>query len=160
MKEIILAKGEIALVDDEDFDRLVAMGKWRTLKGYAILIKHVTTLDGRRTTSGIRMHRVIMNTPKGMCTDHIDGNPLNNQKSNLRICTVLENARNKGKMRDNTSGYKGVCWHKRDQKWTAQIKAGAGILHLGYFTDKIEAAKAYNVAATLLHGEFARLNPV
>ena len=108
----------------------------------------------------IYMHRVVMNTPDGMETDHISMNTLDNRRENLRQCTRAENSANKKKYSTNTSGYKGVTWHKAANKWRAQITINYKNHILGQF-DKIEdAAKAYNEAAKNRLGEFARLNEV
>lgn len=154
MKRIKLTQGKYAIVDDEDFERLNyynwSLGKTgNTKKEYAkISIKRKT----------IKMHRLIMNTPQGMDTDHINGNGLDNRKSNLRICTQSQNEANKGLQKNNTSGFKGVQWNKQYKKWSAKINKNKKSFYVGYFTDKKEAAKAYNTKAKELFGEFARLN--
>ena len=90
--------------------------------------------------------------------DHHDGNTLNNLEDNLRICTFAQNSHN-GKIRiNNTSGWKGVYWHKNTKKWMALIIVNYKPIFLGYFDIKEDAAKAYNNAATKYFGEFARLN--
>lgn len=101
-----------------------------------------------------------MNCPVGMCVDHIDGNPLNNCKNNLRICTQAENQMNRGKTKNNKSGCKGVYWAKQLKKWKSQITINNKQKHLGYYNCPIEAAKAYNSAALLYHKEFAKLNTI
>ena len=148
MKQIPLGKsGKFALVDDADFDWLSQL-KWRdSCNGYA-----------SSGVKSIKMHRLIMQTPKGMHTDHIDGNGLNNQRSNLRICTQSQNGMNRGAQINSTSGNKGVF--KRGKRWKSQIKVGKKIKYLGYFASKTEAAIAYNKAALEHFGEFARLNEV
>ena len=93
-----------------------------------------------------------------MHVDHINGNPLDNRKSNLRICTNAENQRNKGVYKNNKSGYKGVHWFKRDKKWQAQIKHNNKSIHIGLYEDKEEAARAYDKKAKELHGNFKNLN--
>lgn len=102
------------------------------------------------------MHRIILNPPRGMFSDHIDGNPLNNQRENLRICNHNQNNFNVGIRKDNKSGFKGVRF--RDNRWTSRIRINNKEYHLGSFLNKIEAAIAYNEAAIKYHGEFARLN--
>jgi len=111
------------------------------------------------------LHRVILGvTDPEIKVDHKDGNGLNNVRYNLRVCTTAENTRNKQKSKGNTSGFKGVCWHKRDKCWAVQICVDYKGVHLGHFPGtpegKIEAAKAYNVAAIKYYGEFARLNNI
>jgi hypothetical protein len=94
----------------------------------------------------------------GGLVDHIDRNPLNNELSNLREVTKRENSLNSKTYRNNTSGFRGVYWHKGAQKWLAQIQSEGKLRHLGYFDCKKEAARAYDAAAKELHGEFAQLN--
>ena len=146
MKLIPLASGWIAKVDDEDFDFLIKT-KWHCNTGYAC------------SSNGLRMHRVITQAPDGMHVDHIDGNKLNNQKSNLRICTNAQNRRNQKRRESNLSGFKGVRRNLSPiNPWTAQIKLNNKQINLGVFKTAKEAALAYDVAAKIHHGEFARLN--
>lgn len=106
------------------------------------------------------LHQIIMGEiPKGMVIDHIDGNPLNNQKSNLRICTPQQNQFNQRKTR-GVSKYKGVSWYKNYKKWMAKIKFNGRTYNLGYFNTEIQAAKAYDEKAKEIFGEFANLNKV
>ena len=154
MKEIPLTKGKTALVDDEDFD-VLNKRKWHLSQGRAVTnIKAL--VNGRTANYGESMHRMIMNPSKGMVVDHKDGNPLNNQRSNLRICTPLENARN-SKHRNSKSGYKGVA-PSCVGTWKAYIHINKKQIHLGIFIDKEKAAQAYNEAAKKYFGEFASLN--
>lgn len=104
------------------------------------------------------MHREIMNAPKGMVVDHIDGNGLNNRKSNLRICTQAQNNLNSRPKRNCSSRYKGVSFYKRDKIWQVQIFHNSRTIFLGRFDDEIEAALAYDRKAAELFGEFAYLN--
>lgn len=104
-------------------------------------------------------HRVIFlwhhgYMPKGV--DHDDLNPLNNRIDNLRACNQSENMGNKGKNKNNTSGYKGVYWNKNAKRWHAQITKNRKSIHLGYFKTAEEAHAAYCKAATEIFGEFAR----
>ncbi len=159
MKQIFLTKGKVALVDDEDYDRLVAMGKWWVNKdGYAVNSTSFRTSDGKIKSLKILMHREILKTPPGVLVDHEDTDRLNNQKNNIRNCSFAENARNASTPKSNTSGFKGVVWNKRDKKWFSRITVFRKKIYLGYFDCKIEAAKAYNEAAVKYHGKFARLN--
>ena len=102
------------------------------------------------------LHCLIVDCPEGMTIDHINCNPLDNRKSNLRICTLSENCCNKKKSKRNTSGYKGVTWHKRHKKWYVSIRKNDMIKHIGCFLTKEEAHAAYCKVAKELHGEFAR----
>ncbi len=101
-----------------------------------------------------------MGFPDGKQVDHINGNPLDNRRENLRICENAENNRNKGLTKASTSGYKGVSLYKRSGTWRAYIVTNYKQKHLGTFDNPIDAAKAYNVAAIKFHGEFARLNDI
>lgn len=106
------------------------------------------------------IHRMIMNASANMKIDHIDGNPMNNRRNNLRICTVGENNCNRKKSNNKTSRYKGVYWSSERAKWISQIKANGKSKRLGQFSDEIKAAHAYNIAALKYHGEFAKLNEI
>ena len=99
-----------------------------------------------------------MNPPKGMVIDHINHNGLDNRRENLRICTNAENQRNRGKQKNNTSGYKGVDWRKDHKKWRARINKDNKTIHIGYYNIIEEAARAYDAKAKELHGKYAQLN--
>jgi hypothetical protein len=158
MKEITLTQGKVAMVDGGDFEYLNQF-KWYARKNgccyYAL--RHLYGKYGKPIT----MHFEIMGQPpKGMLQDHKDGNGLNNQKGNLRFCTVAQNQWNSAKQKDNQSGYKGVHLAKGRRKWTAQIMVNGEKKYLGRFHTPQEAAIAFNEAALKYHGEFARLNHV
>jgi hypothetical protein len=145
MRKIQLTQGKMAMVDDEDF-KYLNQWKWHLHgDGYAC-----------RTMKKIKMHRVLIDCPINLEVDHIDGNKLNNQKSNLRICTHQQNMANQKKYKTNTTGYKGVTIWK--QYIRAQIQINKKRIYLGFFPDLISAAKAYDKKAKELWGSFARLN--
>lgn len=156
MKQIPLTQGLFTFVDDEDFESLSPF-KWYAYKScnthYAAR-KASTDTNGNRCL--IHMHRVIINAHAGLICDHIDGNGLNNMRTNLRIATKAENAYNQSKHSNNSSGYKGVDWHKRSGKWQAQIMINYKKKWLGYYMTPEAAHNAYCAASTRLHGEFAR----
>lgn len=153
MKLIPLNLGKFAQVDDEDYDYLMQF-KWYYNKGYA-----TRTVDNHKNQKTIRMHRVIINTPIGMQTDHIDGDKLNNCRSNLRICTSSQNKQNCKIHRNNTSGFKGVSWDgRKNRKWQAYISVSGRKISLGYYENPSDAAQAYDKAAKERFGEFANLN--
>ncbi len=165
MKLIPLSRGLFAQVDDADFDFL---NQWRWSIGVTPLgtmyAQRIQYLKGdtklNRKKLHLKMHRLIMQTPKGMETDHIDNNSLNNQRHNLRVCTSVQNMMNRGPTSVNTTGYKGVAWKKREKMYWASIRGNGKRISLGYFKEKIPAALAYNEAAKKYHGEFAWLNPI
>jgi hypothetical protein len=161
MKQIPLTKGKFALVDDEDYDRLVAMGKWHvTCKGYAARTKHYRKPCGRLSSSTIFMHHLISPVDGKNQVDHRNTNKLDNQKDNLRVCSNSENCKNTSKPKNNTSGFKGVYWKKQIKRWCAQIGVEYKNIYIGSFATAIEAAKAYNEAAVKHFGEFAKLNQI
>lgn len=164
MKYIPLTQGQLATVDDEDYERLAAY-KWYALwdeklgKYYAV--RNITVGVGKQSL--VRMHRVIFGLQSGDSRkiDHARGNTLDNRrfvdrKPNLRIASSLENNRNARKRKDNTSGYKGVDLHKG--RWRARIRVDGKSVHLGYFATREDAKVAYDSAARLYFGEFARCN--
>jgi hypothetical protein len=154
-KEIELTKGYVTLIDDDVYEELNKY-KWHYHEGYALRMERVS--KNRRRY--IRMHRVIMNTPDGMEPDHINGNSLDNRKSNLRNCTHAENSCNSKIQINNTSGYKGVSWNKLRKKWSVKVVKNQEHIFLGLYTDKKEAVMVYNKNAKEMFGEFARLNSI
>ena len=154
MKAISLTQGYSAIIDDEDYDKLMQY-KWCYNLGYA---SRSLKKENKKIT--IFMHRVVLDTPENMYTDHISGNELDNRRGNLRIGTKSQNMANSRIRVNNTSGYKGVHWHKLLSKWRAVIWYLGKPIHIGLFLTKEEAAKAYNNKAIEVHKEFARLNVI
>ena len=159
MKKIPLTRGKFALVDDEDFKSLSCFNWYFDKKEARRNIGH-----GRNRT-GVGMSRVIMGLGKydPREVDHKDLNTLNNCRSNLRICTIRENSRNKGKYKSHalkkcSSKYKGVTWNAWHKKWAVQICKNYENKHIGYFENEQEAARIYDKKAKELFGEFARVN--
>jgi len=157
MKEINLTQGKVALVDDENYDFLNQF-KWyaRRTDGIYYAGRQASSIDGKRKI--IHMHRVIMETPWGFEVDHINHDGLNNQKYNMRNCIRLQNARNRQSY--GSSQYLGVSWYNRYNCWVANITIGGKRIHLGYFKEEEDAAKAYNTSALYYYEEFANLNMV
>ena len=168
MKEIELTQNQVALVDDEDFER-INQHYWcaRWDKGpksfYAVRNVQigVDSITGKRIRQHINMASMILSTTK--MVDHKNHNTLDNQKQNLRTCTYSENNRNRRKRKGCSSKYKGVYLNRRNNRWYAQIRMRdifdqSFVKHLGYFEDEEEAAKTYDRAAKEGYGEFACLN--
>lgn len=154
MKEIQLTQGKVAQVSDHRFEYL---NQWKWCASYWDG-KWYAMRRVRPFPTPIYMHRLILNAPKGMQVDHRDNDGLNNQDENIRLCTQAENLRNKGKQKNNTSGFNGVYWDKAFQRYFSSIGIRGKNIHLGHFDDPVEAAHAYDKAAKKYHGEFARLN--
>lgn len=159
MRKIELTHGEFAIVDDENFEYLNKF-KWYAIRYYKHHCFYAVRRDGGKT---ILMHREVMQTPKGMVTDHIDHNGLNNQKNNLRICSHADNIRNSAKSIIGTSKYKGVS-----VKIVGKHKYYRGRIFLNgkevvrtfpYTHDgEIMASKFYNEQAKIHYGNFANIN--
>ena len=159
MKEIILSKQGyrhrnefIALVDDEDYEYI---NEW---SWYAHRSDNMFYAVSRTKGEYVFMHRIILGVSSGVTIDHKDRDGLNNQKSNLRICSNAQNQQNKigwGK-----SGYKGVYLvrYKENISYRATIQVNKKQIHLGYFKTSEAAAIAYNNAALKYFGRFARIN--
>ncbi len=160
MKEFI-ATNNIVLVDDEDYDRVIKEKGWKTNPSKAVHKSILHYSDGPyKVEQHLALASFIMNRPYVMF-DHIDRNPLNNQKYNLRECTEQQNTFNQGKRKGyQTSQYKGVSWNKRHKRFYAFIRIDGRRIYLGNFKDEVSAAKAYNKAAAEFFKEFAYLNPV
>lgn len=145
------------MVDDENFEFLNQWNWHAHKQGKTYYAKRVTGKNYKVTM--IHMHRVVMgNPPPNIFVDHIDGNGLNNQKRNLRLCTKAQNGMNRTKQANNTSGYKGVRRDKERNKWIAQIKINQKNRFIGRFDSREEAARAYDAKALELFGEFAYTN--
>ena len=108
------------------------------------------------TNLNIKLHRYIMNCPEDMVVDHIDGDGTNNKIENLRVVSIFQNNMNKGTAKNNTSGYKGVCWNKEKQKWQSRIQIDKKQLFLGCFDDIQEAVEARKDAEIKYYGEYSR----
>ena len=158
MTEIQLTQGKVALIDDEDYER-VSQHKWYAHKKKRSKQWYVRTKIKQKT---VTLHRFILDLPKYKpLVDHIDNNGLNNQKSNLRVVTPYQNSLNRKPRTDGTSQYKGVSWHKRDKRWEVYINPkNQKRVYVGGTKCEKTAAKMYNKAAKKYFGEYAWLNPV
>lgn len=158
MKEIPLTQGMVALVDDEDFERL-ARFKWRAQRCSRRPSSFYATRWDKQPGGGrlvVKMHRDILAADAGAEVDHRDGNGLNNTRANLRLATHSQNQHNARLRKDNKSGYKGVSWRESRQRFQAAIALGGKQVFLGHFRTAEEAHAAYCKAAEKYHGAFRR----
>lgn len=160
IKEIQLTQGEVALVDDEDFEWLNKW-KWHVMKEKG-KIKKVSrsTKFSDGVERNLFIHRLITGLQFGdkRQVDHINGNPLDNRRTNLRLCNAAQNCQNKGLGKRNKSGYKGITWDKIKKKWRVHIESNGKAYNFGRFIEKENAAMVYNEVARKYHGEFACQN--
>jgi hypothetical protein len=172
-RTIPLTKGLFAIVDPDDYHRLVNFN-WHASKSahthYAVRYLpqcNVVSLPALSLSKGSNrrknkieyMHHLIINIPEGLFCDHINHNGLDNRKANLRPATFAENMRNRRKYKTASgSKYKGVTWQKESKGWRVRITVNNKQILLGQFKDEVEAAKAYDRAAKHYYGDFATLN--
>ena len=149
-----LTRGYEAVIDAADVPLVEGRNWYAKQRTHTVYACRSQWSGGADVT--VRMHRVIAAAPDGMDVDHIDGDGLNNRRSNLRHATRSENNCNRRAALKNASGLKGVSWNKANKKWLAQIRFHKQKKHLGYFNTPEEAHAAYCAAANVLHGEYAR----
>lgn len=154
MANLQLRSGETAIIDDDDLELVNRTA--RTWYAYELPNGQTHVVGILPNQETIRLHHLVTGFQNA---EHIDGDGLNNRKSNLEPSYHARLAMGKKKKRRNsTSQYKGVLWHKRTEKWKAQIWKNGKPIHLGYFTNEKEAAKAYDKAAKELFGRYANPN--
>lgn len=155
MKEIELTQGMVALVDDEDYERVSQYNWFAEQRGHTWYAQRHSPRPEKKK---IYLHRFIMDAPDGVQVDHKSRNGLDCRRDNLRLATHSQNKQNTGLLSNNASGFIGVTWHSGAGKWSAQIQVESEQIYLGLFTDKVEAAKARDVASIKYFKEFAVLN--
>lgn len=154
MKKIYLtgkySNNSFSLVDDSIY-KLYGKMKWWAKKGRNNSLYAFNNIG--------YLHRIILNAKKGQYVDHKNCNSLDNRKTNLRFCSIKENARNRGKQLNNKSGYKGVYLsmseRQKNPKWRSQIQFNKKLINIGCFNTREEAYKAYCLKAKELHGDFS-----
>lgn len=155
MKTIQLTKGAMTLVDDGDYEMLMQNSWYLTAQGYAARSSSL-----RRVRFCLQMHRAITSAPRHFHVDHINCDKLDNRRANLRICTAAQNQGNRRHTRGRR--FKGVMFRAGKnygaKRYVAEIYSGGRSTYLGIFHTEIEAALAYDAAARITYGEFARLN--
>lgn len=157
MTEIKLTQGKIAIIDAEDFER-VSQFKWLAHtknKGKTYYVERNVRISKNKAET-VSMARFILNAQKGQVVDHIDKNPLNNRKNNLRLATPQQNQFNRNYSCNNKLKTKGVFWRSSKKKFIAQIKYNGKIIYLGSFKVLGDADDAYRKAEIKYFGEFAR----
>ncbi len=159
MKQVNLTRGFVAIVDDDDYERVIGF-KWfahedktsRTI--YAVT--NIRLPNGQRTS--ISLHRFLMGNPKGFMVDHRDCNGLNCIRENMRLCDRRGNRWNRRRDANNSSGYIGVSWATADRKWRAAAETNGKTVYLGVFNSPEDAARAYDERIKVDRGEFAVTN--
>lgn len=150
MATVPLTKGLVALVDDRDLPTVVGL-RWQAAarsngNGWYAKSSHVL------------MHRLLM--PGVGRVDHVNGDGLDNRRENLRPATQSQNLANQRPCRGGSSRFKGVHWDRAKQRWMVTIRRDGRTRYVGRYDREVEAARAYNTAAVVLFGEYARLNQV
>lgn len=149
---IPLLRGGYAIVDADMFGELSKI-PWRRSDS-----NHIAAwVNGKY----LYLHRLVNKTPDGIETDHKNRNPFDNRRCNLRNATQTQNRGNMEKFKGTySSKFKGISWHMRSKKWIASIRVKNKLHHLGYFITEADAAAAYDKAALVYFGEFAKLNVI
>jgi len=173
MRKITLTKGYVALIDDIDFDR-INQHSWQAVVEDRVKNVPVTAYaqrtewygvdtGGKRLRRTVRMARVILDAQPGEQVDHIErpahgAKVVDNRRSNLRLATHAQNMRNQRIRKGGSSRHKGVCFHRKERCWRAQITVNGRQIHIGRYHVEADAADAYDAAAIKHHGQFAQLN--
>ena len=156
MKEITLTQEKIAIVDDEDYEKLKQFEwyAWNYNKNGFYAYRSSLINNKRQPLS---MHREIIGAVSGYCVDHVNGNGLDNRKVNLRFCTRQQNQFNRKKCnKNNKLGIKGVIWDKTRRKFRTQIKINRKLINLGRYNTLFEATEVHRQAEEKYFGTFAR----
>jgi len=162
MKEIKLTQGFVALVDDEDYD-CINQFNWHLLKGTNTNYARRNVYINKKQIGQLLHHfilKITRNDLTGLEVDHKNQNGLDNQKNNLRVCNRTQNVFNRSPIKNCSSKFKGVSWHKRNKKYTVSIRIKTKLFHLGSFTKETDAAIMYNIAAKKMFKDFAFLNVI
>lgn len=152
------AKDE-CLIDDQDYANLSKYTWYISKQGYVYRNQSKEERKSSGNSNTKRLSRLLLCAKEGEQVDHINGNKLDNRKSNLRIATHAQNQRNRPKFKRHASSiYKGVYWHNKKRIWRTSISYENKIIYIGEFKSELSAAMAYDIAAHDLFGEYAKLN--
>lgn len=147
---------DVYISDDVFFT--VSLSDFDIVKNYKWYAKDRGYIETKINRKNVYLHRLITKCPADMVIDHIDGNPMNNTRSNLRICSGEQNSLNKKVQKNNTSGIPGVSYSKSNNKWVSYIQMNNKRIHLGDYSDINDAIEARKKAEAKYYGEFARNN--
>lgn len=158
MQQMMLHSGECILLDSEDYQKIT---KWKWQLSPTGYVARSTCYKTKRKR--IYLHRVLTNCPADKVVDHINKNKLDNRKCNLRICSQRENTVANNGWTNAQIPYKGVTYMSSSgkkilTKFRARIYANHKEINLGVYNSAVEAAQAYDQAAKIIHGEYAKLN--
>ena len=151
---ITLTKGYEAVIDAADVHLVDGFNWYANTDGHTVYAQRGAYANGAQKTT--RLHRVLMGVHGDLLVDHIDGDGLNNRRSNLRVATHAQNQRNQRLVKRNSSGFKGVSWDKEERNWLAQIRVDGNSRKLGRYKTPEQAHAAYCAASLKIYGEFAR----
>jgi hypothetical protein len=154
---IPLTKGHFAIVDACEYGALSQFRWHAQVKSNTVYARRDIRIS-KTNTLAIFMHHDVVGKPQGLLVDHINGNGLDNRRSNLRLCSFTKNMQNRRSVRNSRSRFKGAYWHKNKKTWTSVITCYGKRHDLGDFASEANAAQAYNFAAHIYMGEFARSN--
>lgn len=155
MKTLALTNSDqVSQVSDDDYEDASRFSWSLDPEGY--VYRDLPRNGGKKNRQFL--HQFLLGVKPGFEIDHKDGNPLNNQRENLRHATHAQNCGNSKKRTETSSRFKGVHWNKAAGKWCVQISITGRRVSLGYFVIEEDAARAYDTAALKHFGEFARLN--
>jgi hypothetical protein len=159
MKAVLLTRGLVAFVDDGDYSE-VSRFSWQAQQiknGW--VVKRGIWDSKKKNNRSESLGVFLMRPPPGMRVDHKDGNPFNNLRDNLRLCTKTQNDRSfRRKGSGKSSRFRGVSWHSQRRCWRAVIESAGENIYLGIFDQEDDAGRAYDAAARQHFGEFAHLN--
>lgn len=155
-RRVRLRPDKYAIVEPRDFEE-ISKYMWCAKSNRRAYVA-VRFVIGNNCGPTVYMHRQLLNPPKDKLVDHINRNPLDNRRANLRPATKSQNNMNRCGRRGTSSKYKGVSWYKAKKCWRAMIQTEKKNIFLGYFESEVEAAMVYDEAARKYHGEFAYQN--